>query len=205
MKIAVLANDDSWNELVTDIAGIDFIRCHSFSGLIENSGADACFNLLNNAADMDYSIFYNPVFINSVHITSQKIKAGKNVFRINGWSGFIQRESWEITGNPDSKATDVLNGLQKKFVPVPDEPGFIAARIIAMIVNEAWFAKEENVSTEKEIDIAMKLGTNYPYGPFEWGRKIGIRQIFLLLKTLSMHDKRYIPSLLMEQESEKII
>lgn len=205
MKIAVLANDDSWNELVTDITDIDFIRCHSFSGLMENSGSDACFNLLNNAADMDYSIFNNPVFINSVHITSQKIKAGKNVFRINGWSGFIQRESWEITGNPDTKATDVLNGLKKKFVPVPDEPGFIAARIIAMIVNEAWFAKEENVSTEKEIDIAMKLGTNYPYGPFEWGRKIGIRQIFLLLKTLSMHDKRYIPSLLMEQESEKII
>ena len=205
MKIAVIATDESWNELVINKAGIEFTRCEDFSGLMQHRDADACFNLLHDAAEMDYSGFENPVFINSVITVLPQIKAGKNVMRINGWSGFIERDYWEIAGSPDAKATDVLNGLQKKFVTVPDEPGFIAARIIAMIINEACFARQENVSTENEIDIAMKLGTNYPLGPFEWGRKIGIRQIFLLLKTLSMHDKRYTPSLLMEQESEKNI
>ena len=72
-----------------------------------------------------------------------------------------------------------------------DDYGFIAARIIAMIINEAYYALEENVSTKEQIDIAMKLGTNYPYGPFEWSEKIGIEKIYLLLEKLSVQNKRY--------------
>ncbi len=45
---------------------------------------------------------------------------------------------------------------------------------MAMIINEAWHALAEEVSTKNEIDTAMKLGTNYPYGPFEWAEKIGL-------------------------------
>jgi 3-hydroxyacyl-CoA dehydrogenase len=45
-----------------------------------------------------------------------------------------------------------------------------------MIINEAYFALEDNVSTKAETDIAMKLGTNYPYGPFEWGQLIGLKK-----------------------------
>ena len=43
-----------------------------------------------------------------------------------------------------------------------------------MIINEAYFTWEAGTSTKEEIDIAMKLGTGYPYGPFEWGEKIGL-------------------------------
>jgi 3-hydroxybutyryl-CoA dehydrogenase len=32
---------------------------------------------------------------------------------------------------------------------------------------------DDEISTKAEIDIAMKLGTNYPYGPFEWSEKSG--------------------------------
>ena len=56
-------------------------------------------------------------------------------------------------------------------------PGFITARVIAMIINEAFFALQENVSSKEEIDTAMRLGTNYPYGPFEWTKLIGIDKI----------------------------
>ena len=73
-----------------------------------------------------------------------------------------------------------------------------------MIINEAYFAKDENVSTEKEIDTAMKLGTNYPFGPFEWAQIIGIRNIYALLKTLNETDPRYKPSTLLEKEAMKI-
>ena len=73
-----------------------------------------------------------------------------------------------------------------------------------MIINEAYYAKDEDVSTEKEIDTAMKLGTNYPFGPFEWAQIIGIRNIYTLLKTLSEKDNRYIPSPLLETEAMKI-
>jgi len=90
--------------------------------------------------------------------------------------------------------------LERNFVWVPDEPGMIAARIIVMIINEAYFALSENISTKEEIDIAMKLGTNYPYGPFEWSAKIGLQNVYALLKHLNKKESRYeIAPLLIEE------
>ena len=60
-----------------------------------------------------------------------------------------------------------------------------------MIVNEAYYTLGADVSSRDEIDIAMKLGTSYPYGPFEWSEKIGLKRINELLKELSRTDKRY--------------
>ena len=62
-----------------------------------------------------------------------------------------------------------------------------------------FFALEEKVSTEEEIDVAMKTGTNYPYGPFEWSKKIGLRDIYSLLTALSKEQNRYQPSVLLKQ------
>ncbi|MEP6845805.1 MAG: 3-hydroxyacyl-CoA dehydrogenase family protein, partial [Panacibacter sp.] len=69
------------------------------------------------------------------------------------------------------------------------------------IINEAYFALGDKVSSKQEIDIALKLGTNYPFGPFEWGEKIGLHHIFRLLKTLSFEDDRYIAAPYLEQEA----
>jgi len=143
------------------------------------------------------------VFINSVSSTLQSTGAAANVTRINGWNGFLKRNSWEVAGKINDDCQAVFSALKKKIIIVPDEPGFISARIIAMIINEAYFAKAENVSTEKEIDIAMKLGTNYPHGPFEWAGIIGIKNIYSLLQKLYETDARYKPSPLLEQEAMK--
>jgi 3-hydroxybutyryl-CoA dehydrogenase len=77
---------------------------------------------------------------------------------------------------------------------VSDEPGFIAARVIAMIINEAYLALEEHVSTKEEINTAMKLGTNYPFGPFEWAVAIGTSNILNLLERLNRESNRYKPA-----------
>ena len=45
----------------------------------------------------------------------------------------------------------------------------------------------------------MKLGTNYPFGPFEWGEKIGLQNIYSLLDTLGQKQNRYIPAPLLKQ------
>jgi 3-hydroxybutyryl-CoA dehydrogenase len=63
--------------------------------------------------------------------------------------------------------------------------------VIAMIINEAYFALGDAISTPAEIDTAMKLGTNYPYGPFEWGEKIGLLQVYQLLAKLAEDNSRY--------------
>jgi 3-hydroxybutyryl-CoA dehydrogenase len=63
-----------------------------------------------------------------------------------------------------------------------------------MIINEAFIALEEGVSSVKEIDTAMKLGTNYPFGPFQWAQEIGLQRIVTLLNRLSETQTRYAPS-----------
>jgi 3-hydroxybutyryl-CoA dehydrogenase len=53
-------------------------------------------------------------------------------------------------------------------LPVADAPGLVVARTIAMLVNEAADAVLQGVCTADGADAAMKLGVNYPAGPFEW-------------------------------------
>ena len=81
--------------------------------------------------------------------------------------------------------------IGKKVEWVEDVPGMVSARVLAMIINEASMAEQEAVSDVSSIDIAMKLGTNYPYGPFEWGARIGMHKIETLLQKLSLTDVRY--------------
>jgi len=56
------------------------------------------------------------------------------------------------------------------FVPrrVADAPGLIVARTLAMLINEAADAVQQGVCSAAAADAAMKLGVNYPAGPFEW-------------------------------------
>jgi 3-hydroxybutyryl-CoA dehydrogenase len=91
--------------------------------------------------------------------------------------------------------------MNKKPEWVPDVAGFITPRIVASIINEAYFALDEQVSTRDEIDTAMKLGTNYPFGPFEWSRRIGIKNIFELLARLAGEQTRYQPSAMLAKEA----
>jgi 3-hydroxybutyryl-CoA dehydrogenase len=56
------------------------------------------------------------------------------------------------------------------FTPlrVADTPGLVVARTVAMLINEACDAVQQGVCSESGADAAMKLGVNYPAGPFEW-------------------------------------
>ncbi len=70
-----------------------------------------------------------------------------------------------------------------------------------MIINEAYFTLDEEVSSKEEIDTAMKLGTNYPYGPFAWGETIGLKHVSVLLSTLAKTNARYTASSLLQKEA----
>ena len=47
--------------------------------------------------------------------------------------------------------------------------------------------------------VAEKLGTSYPFGPFEWGDRIGLRHIYTLLDTLGQKQNRYLPAPLLKE------
>jgi hypothetical protein len=191
MKMVVLGEDESFNELTGGKDHLEWIRVPNVDAFKEHEDAAAFFNLNEDAWLLKYKTASTPVFINSVvHPNDKK----NNCIRINGWNGFLEKDTWEIAGQVDAKTEMILSAIHKKCILTADEPGFISARIIAMIINEAFFALGEEVSSKKEMDIAMKLGTNYPYGPFEWGEKIGLKNIYALLLKLSLNDSRYTPA-----------
>jgi 3-hydroxybutyryl-CoA dehydrogenase len=200
MTIVVLAADDQWEELTANTTDIQWLKAGDNFSFIKYADANAFFILKENVF-FNFTETVKPVFINSVTTTLAALNAPANVLRINGWATFLQRPVWEIAGTITDSSKAVIEKLHKKIHIIKDEPGLVSAKIIAMIINEAYFALGEAVSTKAEIDIAMKLGTNYPYGPFEWAQKIGIENIYALLQKLTLTDKRYQPAPLLINEA----
>jgi 3-hydroxybutyryl-CoA dehydrogenase len=191
MTFALLADETVFQSLIASAPKLKWVRVTDVSILMTDEKFDAFLNFDAEAAFQDYSKAKIPVFINSVTATLSGQRHQQLVIRFNGWNGFFQRNCWEVSGALTTEHISVLEQLGKKAIVLPDEPGFVSARIIAMVINEACFACEEKVSSTGEIDIAMKLGTNYPKGPFEWLREIGVKEVTTLLQTLQYSDTRY--------------
>lgn len=202
MKIKVLSSDAQWEELTGLNSSVEWERAITGNEVIEADETFAFFNLNEDAHSTDFSHFSIPVFIHAVNDTLTGSQLPAQVIRINAWPGFLQRPVWEYAGNLSDDHRRVFEILDKKPAKADDEPGLISARVIAMIVNEAYFALQDGISTKEEIDTAMKLGTNYPYGPFEWSSAIGLNKILNLLETLYSTDSRYKPADLMRKEWE---
>jgi 3-hydroxybutyryl-CoA dehydrogenase len=77
------------------------------------------------------------------------------------------------------------------FTPraMADVPGLVVARTIAMLINEAADAVSQGVCDEAGADAAMKLGVNYPAGPFEWLARWDRRAVVALLDRLDQHHR----------------
>jgi 3-hydroxybutyryl-CoA dehydrogenase len=73
-------------------------------------------------------------------------------------------------------------GLHREWIG--DGAGLVLPRLMAMLSNEAAFALGEATADEATIDLAMKLGANYPVGPLEWLRRIGPARILRVLEHL---------------------
>ncbi|MFE1848590.1 3-hydroxyacyl-CoA dehydrogenase [Streptomyces sp. NPDC059489] len=96
-----------------------------------------------------------------------------------------------------AEAIGLFQALGKDVSVIGDVPGMIVARTVARIVDLAHDAVAKGVATEEDIDTAMRLGVNYPLGPFEWSRRLGRSWAYDLLDDLHMRDPsgRYAPSL----------
>ena len=86
-----------------------------------------------------------------------------------------------------------FSSIKKETAIVQDRVGMVLPRILCQVINEALFAVQQGVAEPKDIDIAMKLGTNYPLGPIEWGEKIGFNQVYAVVAALfaDLGEERY--------------
>jgi 3-hydroxybutyryl-CoA dehydrogenase len=96
-----------------------------------------------------------------------------------------------------AEAIGLFQALGKQVSVIGDVPGMIVARTVARIIDLAHDAVAKGVATEEDIDTAMRLGVNYPLGPFEWSRRLGRSWAYALLDDLHLRDPsgRYAPSL----------
>ena len=118
------------------------------------------------------------------------------LYGINGLTGFIDRPIMEMSClNPENagQLKKICEWLGWEVKIVADRVGMVSPRVILMIINEAFYTLQEGTASEADIDESMKLGTNYPYGPFEWCRNIGIADVYETLESLyqDTHDERY--------------
>ncbi|MFI8576267.1 3-hydroxyacyl-CoA dehydrogenase [Rossellomorea aquimaris] len=90
--------------------------------------------------------------------------------------------------------------MGKETVVINEFPGFVTSRISALVGNEAFYMLQEGLGSPEEIDKAIKLGLNYPMGPFELGDLVGLDTRLNNLKYL--HEKlgeKYRPAPLLEK------
>lgn len=90
--------------------------------------------------------------------------------------------------------------MGKETVVINEFPGFVTSRISALVGNEAFYMLQEGLGSPEEIDKAIKLGLNYPMGPFELVDLVGLDARLNNLKYL--HEKlgeKYRPAPLLEQ------
>lgn len=143
-----------------------------------------------------------PVFVCAVQqqLAKAAFDYGRKIecqlFGINALPTFLARPLAEISvyhpGDKDALAA-LLKSFNWDYRIVEDRVGMVTPRILFMIINEACYTLQEGTASLQDIDTSMKLGTNYPFGPFEWANKIGINHVYHTLEAIyqDTHDERY--------------
>jgi 3-hydroxybutyryl-CoA dehydrogenase len=108
----------------------------------------------------DHAARFQPSPIQEILIAADHLgrKSGEGFYR------------YGADGKPIGPADDFADAAPAGGAPGPDE---IVERITLAIVNEAHEALGEAVASASDIDLALKLGANHPWGPFERVAAIG--------------------------------
>jgi 3-hydroxybutyryl-CoA dehydrogenase len=119
------------------------------------------------------------------------------------WEAFPSLEESRVVeiAAPPGTPGDRLSAAGRYFAGIgkhvecvlADAPGLVLGRILCQIVNEAHFAVGQGVASAEDVDTAMRLGFNWPRGPFEWTSAIGPERVVSVLDALhsELGEERY--------------
>ena len=102
-----------------------------------------------------------------------------------------------VTDPAMREAARALFGADSAPVEViHDSAGFVSQRVLAHIVNIACDIAQQRIASPADIDLAVRLGLGYPFGPLAWGDTLGPARLLRILQELSRYygDPRYRPS-----------
>ncbi|HEY0375710.1 MAG TPA: 3-hydroxyacyl-CoA dehydrogenase family protein [Pyrinomonadaceae bacterium] len=91
--------------------------------------------------------------------------------------------------------------LGKVTVRATDRSGFIVNRLLVPYMLDAIRALEEGVGSIVDIDNAMKLGLNYPMGPFTLGDFVGLDTTYYIAEIMfnEYRERRFAPPPLLKR------
>jgi 3-hydroxybutyryl-CoA dehydrogenase len=117
-------------------------------------------------------------------------------------SGDVSRRVTLMTApgaDPDARASvaAALIASGRRVTAIHDSPGFIAQRIAAMVANLGCYMAEIGLAAPGDIDLAMRLGLNYPLGPLALAEDIGPARCQHVLERLQAitGEDRYRPTM----------
>lgn len=204
MNILVVGSHAEFNEFEQKFGQAHELQHLVSAGMIEDfDGVDAVFDF--NVADQpeDFEIYATAeglnVFINAPKISLAELAFFQNdilcnLFGFNGLPTFLNRDVLEVSSlKNDNTLGTICQELGTDFEIVKDRVGMVTPRVIFMIINEAFYTVQEGTATKEDIDKGMKLGTNYPFGPFEWAERIGLNHIYETLEAIyeDTKEERY--------------
>lgn len=91
-----------------------------------------------------------------------------------------------------AKAAGLFQLTGTEVTLLPDDPGLLVARVLAMLMNEAADLVLRGVAGGRDVDVAMQKGLNFPGGPLGWTDRVGAGWVTALLDRLAVGDvERY--------------
>jgi 3-hydroxybutyryl-CoA dehydrogenase len=99
------------------------------------------------------------------------------------------------------RTVNFVESLSKKAVSVIDTPGFLVNRFLVPFENDCIRALEAGAGTVESIDKTVKLGLNYPMGPFTLLDIVGLdihRAVSMSLYE-QLRDPRFAPPPMVER------
>ena len=188
---------DNFDIIRFDDAEEDIEELETADVIFDLNFDDDASNLAVYATLKDKIVFVSAVknsLAEALYLLDSKLKC--KLFGMNALPTFLNRSRWEISLHykfHNQDLIDIASKLGVEYDTVEDRVGMVSPRILFMIINEACYTLQEGTAAVNDIDIAMKLGTNYPLGPFEWCDKIGINEVFETLVAIyeDTKDERY--------------
>jgi 3-hydroxybutyryl-CoA dehydrogenase len=207
MKILIIGNESNLREFKQKFGEhhiCEVVEGHRDAEKFLNNH-DLVFDFIIDEEPEEFEIYLDKpitVFLNTCKITLAELSYTRQkefrctIFGFNGLPTFLNRNILEASlfnKADEGKMRKICDQLSTDVSIVDDRVGFVTPRVVCMIINEAYYALQEGTASREDIDKAMKLGTNYPAGPFEWCQKIGVAHVYELLDALyeDTKDERY--------------
>lgn len=125
---------------------------------------------------------------------------GRRTVALDTAFAFDKHRTLMVPPGIDPKMRNAAHGLLSAdgagVTVINDSPGFVAPRLVAHIINVGCQVAQRGVASPADIDAGARLGLSYPFGPLEWGDRLGPARVLEIIEELERFysEPRYRPS-----------